>query len=301
LEFRLLPKKETGEGAAKVQAEKHQAGVRLPWAHLRLPPFPQIALRVLELANQEDASVQSLCELIATDPAFAGEVLTTANSILYAPRYPASSLVQAVTILGSRALQGMCITVGSRAYMGKAMNLPAMRALWLHNLACAMIAEGLAALGFVDKDVAYTAGILHDVGRVALTVVQPRDYADLLDTQRGPSASILAEERALFGLDHCEAGRQLVSEWRLPIELEPAIFDHHAPRPADSSWGLPELIKVSCRMADACGFPGFAGCEAEPYTQLLEELPARERRLFPDSVDELRSEVGARIQSIETL
>jgi putative nucleotidyltransferase with HDIG domain len=284
-----------------VRAENHKTEVCLPWGHLRLPPFPQIALRVLELANEDEVSVQALCELIATDPAFAGEVLTAANSILYAPRYPASSLMQAVSILGTKALQGMSITVAARAYMGKAMSQPAMRVLWLHNLASAIVAEDLAALGFVDKDVAYTAGILHDVGRVALAVVQPRDYAQLLETQRGPAAGILSQERALFGLDHCEAGLQLVSEWRLPEELEPAIFDHHAPRPPDSAWGLPELIKVSCRMADACGFLGFAGCEAEPYPQLLEQLPARERRLFPASVDALTAEIGARMQAIETL
>lgn len=289
------------QGGGWVQAERQRTEARLPWSHLRLPPFPQIALRVLELANEEDTSVQALCELIATDPAFAGEVLTAANSILYAPRYPASSLMQAVGILGTKALQGMCITVAARAYMGKAMSHPAMRTLWVHNLACAIIAEDLAALGFVDKDVAYTAGILHDVGRVALAVVQPSDYAELLETHRGPAAGILAEERALFGLDHCEAGLQLVSEWRLPEELEPAIFDHHAPRPASGLWGLPELIKVSCRMADACAFPGFVGCEAEPYEELLGELPARERRLFPDSVEELTAEIGARMQAIETL
>lgn len=284
-----------------MQADTQKAEVRLPWAHLRLPPFPQIALRVLELAGEENSSVQNLCELIATDPAFAGEVLTTANSILYAPRYPASGLMQAVTILGARALQGMCVTVAARAYMGKAMSLAPMRTLWLHNLACAIIAEDLAALGLIDKDVAYTAGILHDVGRVALAVVQPRDYADMLEAQRGPAASILPAERALFGIDHCDAGVQLVGDWRLPHELEPAIFDHHAPHPADGRWGVPELVKVSCRMADACGFPGFAGCEAEPYDQLLEQLPARERRLFPATADALTAEIGARIQAIETL
>src|SRR5579871_4516057 len=96
----------------------------LPWAHLRLPPFPLVALRVLQLAHRETVSLPQLCELISTDAAFASEVLTVANSALYAPRYPANTILQAVTVLGGRTLQGMCTTIGVRAYLGKAMIEP---------------------------------------------------------------------------------------------------------------------------------------------------------------------------------
>ncbi len=124
---------------------------KLPWAHLRLPPFPQVAIRVLQLANNEDVPLHQLCELISSDPAFASEVLTVANSALYSPRYPANSILQAVAVLGANTLHGMCITVGVRAYLGKTMSHPSMRALWRHNLACAIIAQRIAAAGFLDK------------------------------------------------------------------------------------------------------------------------------------------------------
>jgi len=65
---------------------------KLPWAHLRLPPFPQVAVRVLQLVQNENLQLHQLCELISSDPAFAGEVLTVANSLLYAPRYPAEPM-----------------------------------------------------------------------------------------------------------------------------------------------------------------------------------------------------------------
>jgi len=135
----------------------------LPWAYLRLPPFPQVAVRVLQLANNENVQLHQLCELISSDPAFASEVLTVANSLLYAPRYPSTTILQAVAVLGANTLQGMCVTVGVRAYLGKAMSYPAMRNLWRHNLACAIIAERLAGAGDIDRDLAYTAGILHDM------------------------------------------------------------------------------------------------------------------------------------------
>ena len=78
-----------------------------PWAHLRLPPFPQVALRVLQLANNENVQLHQLSDLISSDPAFASEVLTIANSMLYAPRFPASSILQAIAVLGANNLQGL--------------------------------------------------------------------------------------------------------------------------------------------------------------------------------------------------
>ena len=202
----------------------------MPWAHLRLPPFPQVAVRVLRLANDENVQLHQLCDLISSDPAFASEVLTVANSLLYAPRYPSTSILQAIAVLGANTLQGMCVMVGVRAYLGKAMSFPSMRKLWRHNLACAIIAERMAAAGFIDKDMAYTCGILHDVGRMALAVIQPKAYAALLEKHCGAAATILEAERELFGWDHCETGQQLVSDWKLPDDFEAVVAEHHAAR-----------------------------------------------------------------------
>lgn len=282
-----------------LMGNEHSSAATLPWAHLRLPPFPRIALRVLQLAHEENVALPRICELISTDPAFASEVLTVANSILYAPRYPSSSILQAITVLGANTLQGMCVTVGVRAYLGKTMCEPAMRALWRHNLACALIAERLGSFGLEDKNISFTAGILHDLGRIALAVVQPKDYAALLGNYSGPAAGILEPERALFGLDHCETGLQIVGEWRLPLEFASAVARHHGPRRTDGAWNTEELIKVSCKMASAAGFRSFAGCQAVPYAELLDELPARERRLFNSDVASLTAEIERSIQSIE--
>ena len=273
----------------------------MPWAHLRLPPFPQVAVRVMQLAGNENVQLHQLCDLISADPAFASEVLSVANSLLYAPRFPASSILQAVAVLGANHLQGLCITVGVRAYLGKNLRLPSLRGLWRHNFASAMVAQRLAAPGFLNNDTAYTAGILHDIGRFALAVIQPKEYALLLERHRGSSASMLDAERELFGWNHCETGRQLIAGWKLPPEYDQSVSDHHAPRRQDGSWNLAELVKVSCRMADAAGYPAFSGCEAAPYASLLDELPARERRLFFPAVEPLAAEIAQGIQAIESV
>ena len=281
---------------AKRGADKPES---MPWAYLRLPPFPQVAVRVLQLVANENVQLHELCDLISSDAAFASEVLTVANSALYAPRYPASSILQAIAVLGADTLQGMCITVGVRAYLGKSMNQPAMRSLWRHSLACGMIAKKLASGGLVDEYTAYTAGIMHDIGRIALTVIQPKDYAALLGSHRGPAASILKCERGLFGWDHCEAGQRLVAGWKLPAEFEEVVLDHHAPRRTDGAWGLSELMKMSCAIADSAGYAAFAGCESATYNELLEKLPARERRVFYSDLGKLTEDVAAGISAIE--
>jgi HD-like signal output (HDOD) protein len=77
-----------------------------------------IAIRVLQLTNNENVQLHQLSELISSDAAFASEVLTIANSLVYAPRFPARTILQAIAVLGRNHLQGMCLTVGVRSYLG---------------------------------------------------------------------------------------------------------------------------------------------------------------------------------------
>ncbi len=292
-------------GVAQVAADgldQRSAGATtVPWAYLRLPPFPQVAVRVLQLAKNENVQLHQLCDLISSDPAFASEILTVSNSLLYAPRYPSTTILQAVAVLGANTLQGMCVTVGVRAYLGKAMSYPAMRNLWRHNLACAIIAERIAGSGSFDKDIAYTAGILHDIGRMALAVIQPKGYAALLEKHRGAAASMLEAERELFGWDHCEIGRQLIGDWKLPENFETVVADHHLERRTNGEWDLGEVVKVSCAMASAVGFTAFPGCETANYTELLDALPAQERTMFHPGAETLKSELAKSIHAIESV
>jgi len=281
--------------------QRSVASSAVPWAYLRLPPFPQVAVRVLQLANNETVQLHQLCDLISSDPAFASEVLTVSNSLLYAPRYPSTTIMQAVAVLGANTLQGMCLTVGVRAYLGKAMSYPAMRSLWRHNLACAIIAARIAKSGPIDKDTAYTAGILHDVGRMALAVIQPKGYAALLEKHHGTAVSMLEAERELFGWDHCEVGRQLIGDWKLPQSFEAVVNEHHSERRTDAPWDAAELVKVSCVMASAVGFAAFPGCETANYAELIDELPEAQRAMFHLDAETLKGEIAEGIRAIESV
>ena len=274
---------------------------QIDWAHLRMPPFPQVALKVLQLAANENVQLKRLGDLISSDPAFASEVLGVANSLLYAPRYPIRSILQAIEVLGANHLQGLCLTVGVRAYLGKSLGHPTMRTLWRHNMATALIAQQIASAGTTDRDIAYTAGILHGIGLMALAVIRPKEYIDLLSTFMGTAAILLDRERLVFGINHCELGRKLVTDWNLPEDFADVMSAPCTRDEPPAHWGVPEIVGLSCRMADTAGFSAYSACHASPFEDLLENLPPRERKLFHTDVQTLWFEVSKKIAALESI
>jgi len=282
-----------------MQIEEQSSAVKLPWAHLRIPPFPQVAIRILQLSENELTPMRQLSALISSEPAFSTEVLTIANSAMYPHRFPITSVLQAIAVLGTNSLKGLCLTVGVRAYLGSSLHNQSLRAIWRHSMACGLIAHQLAEAGTIDKDAAYSAGVMHDIGRLALAVISPQKYAALLEKHHGSPVSALEAERELFGFDHCEAGRHLVADWKLPPNFKAVVSAHHALRRKEDPWNLAGLINVSCRIADAVGFTVFPGCEVMPYLDLLQELPERERRSFCPDRELLAFDVCSKINAAE--
>ncbi|HWE87511.1 MAG TPA: HDOD domain-containing protein [Terracidiphilus sp.] len=273
---------------------------RIAWECINVPPFPPIALRVLECVSDDGVSMCRLGDLISLDPALCSQVLTIANSPLVAHRFPVTSILQAVAMLGTFSLKGLCLAVAVRGYLGKSMNYPALQALWRHSLATASIAEHLVNMGLIDADDAHTAGILHEIGRFALSVLYPVAYSHLLGTHKGTDQSLLEIEDELFGFDHVEVGRRLLVDWSLPDQFREVIAHAQcAPQPGQP-WSMGTLVHISCRMADAVGYPVFAGCEVTPFEQLLTLLPPRQKAFFhPDPAD-LANDLAQRIAAFES-
>src|SRR5258706_12058519 len=102
----------------------------------KLPPFPAVALKALNVMAGTDSSLSELCDLVRCDPVFAGEILRIANSPLIAFSKEVTSVLQASMLLGFRRLRKLVITVGLRSYMEKSLT-PALSASWRHSLASA--------------------------------------------------------------------------------------------------------------------------------------------------------------------
>jgi putative nucleotidyltransferase with HDIG domain len=281
-----------------VDSEK---STQAPWAHFSLCPFSQIAIRVMKLVNNDDTPFAQVSSLISSDPAFSAEVLRIANSLWYSPRVPAVSIGQAVSRLGAKNLQGISLTVAMRSFLGDALSRPIMRDMWKHNLACGLIAETLAPQTDLDKDLAFTGAVLHDLGRLALAVLEPKEYVFLLGKHTGASSSILPLEREAFGYDHCEVGAELVASWNLPVAFESIVAKHHSPRQKSDVWDMAALVNVSCRMADTIGFPSFHGVEMTPFAELLEELPTIEPGSDYPEIESLTKDVRTKMEGIESI
>jgi putative nucleotidyltransferase with HDIG domain len=166
-------------------------------------------------------------------------------------------------------------------------------------LACALIAEEVAATVRLDKETAYTAGITHDIGRMGLATAYPEPYARLLEEVQDTPERMLERERQLFSVDHCEAGEQLIREWSLPEEFVEAAAHHHRGRRSDQ-FDMLWLTQWSCAAADAIGFcASFPGVPQGRYEQLAHELEERGGIKFSIAAGDLAAKIADRITSVE--
>jgi HD-like signal output (HDOD) protein len=228
----------------------------------QLPPFPAQAVRALEVLTQPDFDIKKLTGVVAADPVFAAETLRLVNSSLYGRQRPVSQIRHAITMIGRDRLYGLIVTTALRTYAGRRISQKPMDLWWRHSLACAVLADGLADVTGQHRSRAYTAGLLHDIGRLGLLMlVEPASFLDFLpsggETLLEPAAA-QSEEAARWGADHCEIGLLLIGHWNLPEELAAVAALHHIP-PDPSQRGecalpLTTLIHDACQMASHAGF-----------------------------------------------
>jgi HD-like signal output (HDOD) protein len=116
-----------------------------------------------------------------------------------------------------------------------------------------LLAEEIAAAAMINKDFAYTAGIIHDLGRLALLAPAPQQYSTFLNAAAGTQEQILELERRQFTRDHCEAGKLLVAAWNLSTEFAEIVSRHHDAANVTRIDAL-ACVRLGCSMADALGF-----------------------------------------------
>jgi HD-like signal output (HDOD) protein len=273
------------------------------WALRELPPFPAIATKLLQLFASEEVEIGEVVALIRADTAFSSELLRVANSPIYGLRAQVSSLHHAVVILGFDTLRSFAMTISMKNFLRPAMRIDVLRRVWRHSLACALICEDLAGLCWKrgdrsSRDRAYTAGLLHDLGRLALLAKYPQEYANLLAVVVENPFDLLESERALFDVDHCEAGRYLAGEWKFPPEIAEVAAGHHGLPEA----GPPDMLNLVRSGALLTGWLGF---DVSPLGQLkdVEEvrllLPEAARPWLEPDVQEKKAVITKKLDSFD--
>jgi putative nucleotidyltransferase with HDIG domain len=184
------------------------------------------------------------------------------------------------------------------SYLKAALRIAVLRGCWRHSLACALLSEELANACSMHLDRAYTAGLLHDVGRLGLLVAHPAEYSKLLTVTEQNSLDVLEMERKLFDLDHCQAGRRLMAEWKFPEEFHEIAARHHAD-PAGGEFNLLALVRLACRLSDTLGFHAVKPAHPWTFQEIQAALPEPSQQRFQPDPDGLRTRVATVIDSLD--
>ncbi len=194
-----------------------------------LPTIPAMLGQVLRLIEKEDASAKELVNLIEHDQALTGKMLRLANSAFFGQARRVATIPRAVMLLGFSTVRNLALGVKVWDTLAAGLAPGRIEELWAHAVVVAIATKVLTAkLCAGDPDEAFTAGLLHDVGRIVLAGrfgdAYWRAIADVDPDQR-----IEAVEQASFGVDHGEVGGWLLEAWGLPPPIVDAARLHHAP------------------------------------------------------------------------
>jgi putative nucleotidyltransferase with HDIG domain len=252
----------------------------------KIPAFPPVVLQVMQVLDRDDVGIPHLASVVSTDAAFSANILRLANSALFGVQAEIDNVGAAILVLGLDRLRSLAVTVITGNYMRAAFKVEELRRCWRHSLATAVIAARLGPAFKEHKDTAYTAGLLHDLGRLGLLVGYPERYTEILRRAGQDSLDLLDLEQREFGVDHCAAGRVLAEKWGLPQELVVIAGRHHDPDP-DGAQPLLCVAHSACEIADALGYYVTEPLRPQSFEELCEKLPDDARRQLSVTQQEL--------------
>jgi HD-like signal output (HDOD) protein/CheY-like chemotaxis protein len=198
-----------------------------------LPSPPKLYFRVVQELQSPSGSLEQVGALVAQDPPMAARVLQAVNSATFGMHYPISDPARAILYLGGEATKSLLLLAHACAFFEHlgSLGFP-LQELWDHLLRTGRLAHRIGTLesasaGTVEES--YTAGMLHDIGRLALAANHPDPYRRVTSLVRQQGQSWWEAEHAVFGVSHAEVGACLAAVWGLPIGLVEAIALHHHP------------------------------------------------------------------------
>jgi len=232
-----------------------------------LPPVSQAALKLVSLLEQSSVGNDEVVQVIKCDNVLTAKLLRACNSPYFGLDEPVSSVDQAVLMLGHQQILHIVLTLA----FGSAMIVPlpgyAVEAdeLWRHSLITATAAEIVAAEASelnIDTPVAFTAGLLHDIGKLVMSqALTPEIQAGIRRHIEKQGCSRTEAEKIILGTDHGEVGACLLQGWRLPDEIIEAVAHHHLPllEPCPQLSAITHVANCLAHLAgSAPGWDGFA-------------------------------------------
>jgi len=221
-----------------------------------LPPLPTSAMRVIALTKNPETSAKELETVIGQDPALTASILKQSNSAYYGYARRISSIQEAIVILGFPVIQELAMSAAVAPLLKPQLvgYEIEQEGLWKHSLLTAMVAKRLCQhLKLPYGDIAFTAGLLHDIGKliISLYVQEVGDY--LLKKVTEAKLTYVELEEKVIGYNHAIVGGFLAKAWNLPDDLVEAISYHHAPSSAKNYPKLTSVIHVANGLASLMG------------------------------------------------
>lgn len=270
------------------------------------PTVPALYRRLETALADPDTDLDTVADLVGQDPVLASRLIRIANSAFFGPREKVTSVRKAVTLLGLRLVQSLCLATGVMASFPGTRKNTDRTDLWRHSVgvaACCRLLGRDYALSADQTEEIHTAAVLHDLGKIVTEQYFPRHYdaiINLLDAS--PSLRFWEAERRIIGLTHAEAGSWVLRNWNFDHRIVAVVNYHHAVEAGFTFCSERErlflsLVVLSDHLVKSLGY-GSSGDRLidPPPPQVLDFL-----ELTPSRVDAYRRDLAARLDDIEEL
>jgi HD-like signal output (HDOD) protein len=217
----------------------------------RLPSPPKLQLELREAFNAAEPSVQAIAEIIGRDMALTAKLLQLVNSAFFGAHWRAATALQAIHLLGTELVQTLVLSFGIIRQLELGMPVGAFNRCLQNGMQTAAAARIIAGdLGLTKRaiDEAFTAGLLHDVGRLILSTSFVKTDREIAKLCREAGAKRCDIERQRLGATHAEIGAYLLALWGLPDPIIEATAFHHQPDGAGRTVSVTTAVHAACAL-----------------------------------------------------
>lgn len=255
-----------------------------------IPTIPEAALAVVRLSNDVHANASAIADKISHDQSLTARVLRLSNSAYYGLPRQITSLQDAVIMLGMKTVRHLALVASTFPWLVQPRKGYGLEphALWTHSIAVSIGAQMIGdRTRKFSTDEAFTAGLLHDLGKIILNMWMEDKVAAMVERSLSEKIPFNLLERETLGFDHCEAGAYLAERWNLPESLILAIRYHHSPDDCDP----PSLLVDAIHVADAISMSLGYGLGGDGLCYQLSDAAVERLGLSSEQIDLLTSDI----------
>lgn len=266
-----------------------------------IPRLPDTALRLIPVITDPASTLEQIVGCLRYDPVITAELLRLCNSAYFGLPRRIDCVDEAVRLLGTNQLLRLVLAASTRALLARPQRGYGLRpgALWEHSvgvaLACQLLAERLRR---PDTGMLYTAGLLHDIGKVVLNEYVANAYVQIAHCVAEGNISFLDAERCVLGFSHAEVGGRLAEMWNLPEPTVRCIRFHHEPDTPDE----PDPNVDVVHLADAtCLIIGIGGGEVDGLAYPANSTVLRRTGLNEKKLESIGADLVLQLKKVQEL